>query len=106
MSKVSSQKSTPGVQQWLQAQRAAGFDSLALYIALRDSGWAHEVACGLVGLQPDEVARANGIESAVPWPLGAGERAVLDGGDRPVQALAVMRSPNIVVLGNLLSPQE
>ena len=106
MSDVLSQEPTPGVLQWLQSQRAAGFDSLALYKALRDSGWAHEVACQLVGLQPAEVAQASEAEPAVPWPVVAGEQAVLDGGDRPVQALAVMRSPNIVVLGDLLSPEE
>jgi prolyl 4-hydroxylase len=42
----------------------------------------------------------------VPWPKGAGSQVWLDGGDRRVQALAVMREPNVIVLGQLLDEQE
>lgn len=111
MSDVLSQEPTPGVLQWLQSQRAAGFDSLALYKALRESGWEHAVACRMVGLQPAQVDESTrdlreGQDRPLPWPQGAGERNVLDGGDRHVQALAVMREPNIVLLGDLLSAEE
>lgn len=112
MTDASSQQQ-PGadVQQWLKSQRAAGFDSLALYTALRDAGWAHEVACRLVGLQPGrssaELHQAQALSSSpVPWPRGAGEQHRLDAGDRQVPALAVMREPNIVVLADLLSSEE
>ncbi len=114
MSEALSQEPTPSVLQWLQSQRAAGFDSQALYQALRDAGWAHEVACRLVGLpvtSADPAAASAPADAAdvlrpVPWPRGAGELNTLDAGDRRVQALAVMREPNIAVLGELLSPEE
>ncbi len=114
MSDVLSEEPTPGVLQWLQSQRAAGFDSLSLYQALRESGWAHEVACRMVGLQPAQVSEPaagshaphSTADRPVPWPAGAGERALLDGGDRSVQALAVVREPNIIVLADLLSAEE
>ena len=113
MPELLSQEPTPGVLQWLQSQRAAGFDAPALYQALRDSGWAHDVACRLVGLQPGFTSAAASAPVAsptasrpVPWPVGAGELNTLDAGDRRVAALAVMREPNVVVLGGLLDPQE
>ena len=113
MSDVLSQEPTPGVLEWLKSQRAAGFDSLALYKSLRESGWAHAVACRLVGLQPAQVPNPDAGGSptstaprAVPWPEAAGQRALLDAGDRQVHALVVMREPNIIVLGDLLSAQE
>ncbi len=113
MSDVLSQEPTPGVRQWLQSQRAAGFDALALYKALREAGWEHAVACQLVGLQPAQV-EAGGASAVpvaaqtrpMPWPRGAGERNVLDAGDRQLQALALMRDPHIVVLADLLSAEE
>jgi prolyl 4-hydroxylase len=107
-----SQEPTPEAQRWLASQRAAGFDSLALYHSLREAGWTHAVACRMVGLQPAQVDAGSGgqtaaiAESAVPWPEEAGRRALLDAGDRAVPALAVMREPNILVLGDLLSAEE
>ena len=109
MSDVLTQEPTPGVRQWLQSQRDAGFDDLALYKALRESGWEHAVACRLVGLQAVPSAlqdSASSGETATPWPRGAGERNVLDAGDRQVPAVAVMRKPHIVVLADLLSSEE
>ena len=103
------------VAQWLASQRAAGFDALSLYKALRESGWDHLLACQWTGLQPAGAVQAvsakpsddgGGRDSAVPWPRGAGEQVWLDAGDRRVQALAVMRKPNVIVLGQLLDAQE
>jgi len=102
------------VLQWVESQRAAGFDALALYKSLRDSGWDHDSACRLVDLQPAKAPEQAGTSSraaelaepAVPWPTGAGQRVTLDAGDRHVQALAVMREPNIVVLAQVLSDEE
>lgn len=111
MRDASLQKPTPDVQQWLESQRAAGFDALSLYKALRDAGWGHEVACTMVDLQPAQVpGAAAGAEAsaarAVPWPHGAGERLWLDAGDRQVRALAVLRDPPVALLADLLSPAE
>lgn len=117
MTDFSSQEPTPAVLQWVSSQRAAGFDSLALYKSLRDSGWDHDMACRLVDLQPAQAPEQPSVqeqpsaqkqpdEPALPWPQGAGQRVKLDAGDRQVQALAVMREPNIVVLANLLSEEE
>ena len=109
----------PSVEQWLAEQRAAGFDDLSLYRSLRDAGWEHLAACQWVGLKPAGVEGAPQTASAisstlstsqperpVPWPLGAGEQAWLDAGDRKVQALAVMHQPEVIVLGQLLDTQE
>ncbi len=114
MTDFSSQEPTPAVLQWVKSQRAAGFDALALYKSLRDSGWAHDMACRLADLQPAQAPEqastsspaVEPAEPAVPWPTGAGQRVALDAGDRRVQALAVMREPNIVVLAHVLSDEE
>jgi prolyl 4-hydroxylase len=114
MTDFSSQEPTPAVLQWVKSQRAAGFDALALYKSLRDSGWAHDMACRLADLQPAQAPEqastsspaTEPAEPAVPWPTGAGQRVALDAGDRHVQALAVMREPNIVVLAHVLSDEE
>lgn len=100
------------VEQWLAAQRAAGFDERALYKALRDSGWDHLQACDFTGLKPAAVQEQvvapafDGLPRAVPWPPGAGEQTWLDAGDRQVQVLALMRDPQLMVLGQLLDAQE
>jgi prolyl 4-hydroxylase len=111
MTELITQDTQRSVKQWLQTQRAAGFDDLALYRALRDSGWDHLAACDWVGLKPAQV-KAEPLPAvatqarAVPWPEGAGQQAWLDAGDRPVQALAVMHQPPIIVFGQLLDAQE
>jgi prolyl 4-hydroxylase len=111
MTQLITQDTQRSVTQWLQAQRAAGFDDLALYRALRDSGWDHLRACDWVGLKPAQVQNellltADNRPRAVPWPEGAGQQAWLDAGDRRVQALAVMREPPIIVFGQLLDAQD
>lgn len=111
MTELITQDTQRSVKQWLQTQRAAGFDDLALYRALRDSGWDHLTACGWVGLKPAQVQSGSLPATdtptlAVPWPEGAGQQAWLDAGDRRVQALAVMHEPPIIVLGQLLDAQE
>ncbi len=111
MTELITQDTQRSVKQWLQSQRAAGFDDLALYRALRDSGWDHLTACDWVGLKPAQVQSGSLPATdtpalAVPWPEGAGQQAWLDAGDRRVQALAVMHEPPIIVLGQLLDAQE
>ena len=111
MTELITQDTQRSVKQWLQTQRAAGFDDLALYRALRDSGWDHLTACDWVGLKPAQVQSGSLPATdtpalAVPWPEGAGQQAWLDAGDRRVQALAVMHEPPIIVLGQLLDAQE
>ena len=100
------------VEQWLVAQRAAGFDDRALYKALRDSGWDHMQACDFTGLKPaalqahEAASAVDPLPRAVPWPRGVGEQTWLDAGDRQVQVLALMRDPQLMVLGQLLDAQE
>ena len=111
MTELITQDTQRSVKQWLEAQRAAGFDDLTLYRALRDSGWDRLAACDWVGLKPAQVQTgpllaADTQARAVPWPEGAGQQAWLDAGDRRVQAMAVMHEPSIIVLGQLLDPQE
>jgi prolyl 4-hydroxylase len=111
MTQLITQDTQRSVKQWLETQRAAGFDDLALYRALRDSGWDHLTACDWVGLKPAQVQTgslplATTPAWAVPWPESAGQHAWLDAGDRRVQALAVMHEPPIIVLGQLLDDQE
>jgi prolyl 4-hydroxylase len=100
------------VEQWLAAQRAAGFEDRALYKALRDSGWDHLQACEFTGLQaaavedPLQAQVEAVVERPVPWPRSAGEHTWLDAGDRQVQVLALMREPQLMVLGQLLDAKE
>lgn len=103
---------TPELRQWIIAQAQAGHAAPSVLQSMRDAGWDEDVAIeALENTLRDhlnEVAVQQGLPTAVPVPdLRMQESpALLDAGDRQVSVLLSVAHPRIVVLGNLLSPEE
>ncbi|MBF6631140.1 MAG: 2OG-Fe(II) oxygenase [Comamonas sp.] len=103
--------STPALLQWVQAQLASGHSPTVLLRTLTDAGWQPQVAQATLEAMTlqwaDQVS--SQLQSAtvhMPQPALSSLRGDIDAGDRTVQMLMSMQNPNIVLLGNLLSPQE
>ena len=103
---------TPELRQWLIDQAGAGVTAPALIAAMGQSGWAEDVAVQAVEevlrAHLDGVAQAQGLPPArpVPDPAIADSPLFLDAGDRQVEVLMAMANPRVVLLGQLLSPEE
>nr|WP_315226146.1 2OG-Fe(II) oxygenase [uncultured Albidiferax sp.] len=102
---------TPALRRWIIEQAEAGFAPDVVLASMRASGWDTAVATHALqttlaahlqehapGTRPDAVA--------VPSPALDGAPLWLDAGDRRVAVLSVLRSPQLVVLGGLLSDEE
>ncbi|HEY0855517.1 MAG TPA: 2OG-Fe(II) oxygenase [Albitalea sp.] len=109
---MSVQQVTPELRQWIVAQASAGQQPDAVLRSMIDSGWNEDVA--MVALEETlrgflvDHAKANGLPLPVivPEPMTIDGEVVLQAGDREVQVIASMKSPRVVVLGGLLSPDE
>ena len=109
---MTAQQITPELRQWIVAQAQAGQPPEAVLKSMLDSGWTEDVAVvaledTLRGFLADH-AKANNLPPPVivPEPVSQEGEVVLDAGDRRVHVLAAMRSPRVVVFGNLLSDEE
>jgi prolyl 4-hydroxylase len=128
-----SQTATPELRQWIIEQARAGCKPQAVLEAMAQAGWSEDVAVAAMeatlgqflaaqGGDADGVAGAAqapvrkprsqrlGISTEQPKPLpeprlGRHPRQI-DAGDRTVNVLVNMRSPRVVVFGNLLSAEE
>lgn len=102
----------PELRQWILAQAQAGQNAPALLAALVQAGWQETQALAalqaVLHTQVDSLARAQGLPASVPVPELALEDdpTTLDAGDRQVQVLLTMALPRVVLLGNVLSPEE
>ena len=109
---TASQAITPELRQWIIDQAGAGITAPALIAAMGQSGWAEDVAVQAVEevlrAHLDGVAQAQGLPPArpVPDPAIADSPLFLDAGDRQVEVLMAMANPRVVLLGQLLSPEE
>ncbi|MFZ3125948.1 MAG: 2OG-Fe(II) oxygenase [Acidovorax sp.] len=103
---------TPELRQWIIDQAGAGIAAPALIEAMCSAGWNEEVAVraleDMLRTPLDGVAQQQGQPAAVPVPEPQLHEspALVDCGDRTVNLLLTMAQPRIVVLGNLLSPEE
>jgi prolyl 4-hydroxylase len=128
-----SQTATPELRQWIIEQARAGCKPQAVLEAMAQAGWSEDVAVAAMeatlgqflaaqGGDADGVAGAAqapvrkplsqrlviSTEQPKPLPeprLGRHPRQI-DAGDRTVNVLVNMRSPRVVVFGNLLSAEE
>ena len=100
-----SQTITPELRRWIVEQASAGFTPESVLQAMKVSGWQESVAlAALEEVMENHVAQSKA--PVVPQPdLSASPRWV-DAGDRKVEVLVCMRSPILVVFGNLLSEDE
>ena len=110
---MSVQHVTPDLRQWILAQVNAGHLPDAIVKSMLASGWSEPVA--LQALEDTlrthlvEQAAANATLPAgvpVPEPIGAAQNNGFRLNDRPVQILASLRAPRVIVFGGLLSDTE
>lgn len=117
---------TPELRRWIIEQASAGFPPESVLKAMLDAGWQESVAekalertllDHLSTVSPQQMANvAPEVREAVQAVQGAGVRVPtidlsasprrIDAGDRWVDVITQMNHPRVVVLGNLLSPEE
>jgi prolyl 4-hydroxylase len=107
---------TPQLRQWIVEQAQAGHAAEVVLKSMLASGWAEDIAIAAMEstlrghLEQKEVAA--GVVPGLPEAVGVPDLALqesplyLDGGDRQVHVLNVMKNPRIVVLGALLSDAD
>jgi prolyl 4-hydroxylase len=106
------QQITAQLRDWIVQQTQAGQPPEAVLAAMRASGWEEDVALDALEQTLHEFlasrAQAPSLPASVAVPQLAlvGAASTIDAGDRPVEVLAVMRSPNVAVLGGLLTDAE
>lgn len=107
-SAVSDHTVTPALRNWIVAQAQANVAAPALLQAMRDAGWAEDVAMAALQstLRKHLALRAGPHTVPVPEPALHASPARIDVGDRLVDVLVSMAQPRLVVFANLLSPEE
>ncbi|WP_345066077.1 2OG-Fe(II) oxygenase [Acidovorax lacteus] len=109
---AAAQAITPELRRWIVEQAQAGHSAPVVLQSMLDAGWDEAVATEAMESTLREhlegVAREQGLPPAVPVPDLAIDDSptVLDAGDRAVSVLMALAMPRVVVLGNLLSPEE
>ena len=103
---------TPALRAWIIEQATAGHKPEVVLQSMLSSGWNEDSAIAaleevLTGYL-DEKAKAAVLPPPVrvPDPLPNGTRTTLWAGDREVKVLVNLRTPRIVVFGDLLSSDE
>lgn len=103
---------TPELALWLRQQLQAGQPRGALLQPMLDSGWAAAAAIDAIeqAMRAFDKDRAPISDPATPAPVpaavGLDGPAVVESAGRPVQVLARMRDPRIIVFGSLLGDDE
>ena len=103
---------TPAMHRWIIEQAQAGHTVPAMLQSMRASGWTAPLAADVLTLtlqeQRNAMASRKGpsVPSLVPGPRLQDSPAQIDCGDRTVNVLLSMARPRLVVLGDLLSPEE
>ncbi|OYU97955.1 MAG: 2-oxoglutarate-dependent dioxygenase, partial [Burkholderiales bacterium PBB5] len=109
---MNAQAVTPELRRWIIEQAQAGCRPEDVLAAMRNSGWAEDVAVAaledtLRGFL-DQQGQAQQLPAPVPVPEPslAGSPSRLWALDREVTVLLAMRNPRVVVFGGLLSDDE
>lgn len=106
------QQITPELRSWIIQQAQAGHAPETVLASMRASGWDEDVAIEALELTLrgflDSHAKAQTLPPPVPVPepdlAGSPPTILVDG--HPVHIVMTMRSPRIIVFGNLLSAAE
>ena len=121
-----SQTVTPELRRWIIEQASAGFSPESVLKAMLDAGWQQPVAEQalertllehLGSVTPQQLAQAVpevreavnaalGVSAQMPHIDLSGSPRRIDAGDRWVDVITHLNHPRVVVLGNLLSPEE
>ena len=114
---MTTQPITAELRRWIVAQATAGHSPEVVLDAMKASGWAEEVALSALETTLQDHLRLAG-EGAGAGPELAGparpvpgaqlsaSRPVHPAGDRDVSVLLALARPRVVVLGDLLAPDE
>jgi prolyl 4-hydroxylase len=111
------------INEWLVEQIRAGQSADALLCSMRERGWAHDLAMGLIAqamgvrsgarpatpmLEPVSVVSETqpSTSPAMPAPALDDASMYLDLGERKVTVLAALRQPQIVLFGDFLGKSE
>ncbi|NYZ63915.1 2OG-Fe(II) oxygenase [Luteimonas deserti] len=93
-------------------QAMAGADPDTVLRPLLDAGWDEQAAIDAVQAAVTRFIERNAQQTGLPLPVPVPVPAepngasVLDAGDRPVQVLASLMLPRVLVLGGLLADEE
>ncbi|CAB5652311.1 2OG-Fe(II) oxygenase [Comamonas aquatica] len=98
--------STPALLQWVQTQLAAGHSPAALQHSLVTAGWSAPIAQAATDLLLRPMAAPPNASVEMPDLCLQDGCNALDAGDRHVQVLLSMQRPRLVLLDQLLSPEE
>ena len=96
---VQHQTITRELRQWIASQTADGHAREEVFQAMLAAGWSHQAASEALTETPPVAVPA-------PWPAAATSSLRLDAGDRQVAISTVMRTPDLLVLENLLDADE
>jgi prolyl 4-hydroxylase len=111
MSKTT-QRITPELRKWIVEQAQAGHQPDAVLTSMKTSGWDEDTAVeALETTLTDylsEQKKKNELPPAVnvPEPSLDGSPSTIDAGDRLVTVIMSMKSPRVVVFGNVMSDEE
>ena len=109
---MTTDKVTPELGRWILQQVRSGQSPEALVQPMLGSGWDAPAAIAAIeqalrgNIEQDPYANGLPDPVAVPAPIGLNGRAIVEAAGRPVQVLASMRDPRIIVFGSLLSDDE
>ena len=107
-----SQTITPELREWIVSQAQAGLSADVVLSSMLASGWKEDVAIAAMETTLQEHLQSKQFAAALPQAMQVPVLAVddkplyLELEDRRVTVLSSMSEPNIVVLGDFLSPEE
>ncbi len=103
---------TPELRQWIVSQAEAGFGADVVLKSMLASGWQEDVAIAAMETTLQDHLQTQQLAATLPQVMQVPVLAVddqplyLDLEDRRVTVLSSVSDPNIVVLGDFLSPEE
>jgi prolyl 4-hydroxylase len=103
---------TPDLRQWIVSQAQAGFAADVVLQSMLASGWKEDVAIEAMETTLRDHLQTTQLAAQLPAVMTVPQLAIddkplyLDLEDRRVTVLSSIAEPNIVVLGDFLSPEE
>ena len=103
---------TPELRQWIVSQAQAGIAADQVLQSMLTSGWKEDVAIEAMESTLRDHLQSTQLAAQLPPAMTVPQLAIddqplyLDLEDRRVTVLSTMSDPNIVVIGDFLSPEE
>lgn len=109
---IQPQQITPELTRWIIERARAGQSPESLFKPLLDAGWQQDAAAAAVDLALRDYLETHASENGLPPPVRVPSPVELNGSSllqidgRPVQVLANLLHPRVVLFGNVLSDEE